>query len=113
MGKLLHTLKHSLLGGAAPVSGKAPALQVRVRCSRCGETIATRVDKATEMLCEFGDVPEDATEPPHPVGYTLHKEFLGRKCQNLIQLHMHFDDRRRLTSHEVEGGELEDWSETN
>ncbi len=113
MGRFLHSIRHTLLGDPASSDGTAPALQVRVKCRRCGEVIAVRVDKANDLLCEFGDVSDEAPEPPPPTGYTLHKEVVGRKCQNLVHFTMHFDDHRRVTGREIEGGEFVGWEDTN
>lgn len=113
MARLLDSLKHTFLGKALASESTAPALELKVKCGKCGEVITTRVDKANEVLCEFGKVDEDAEEPPPPIGYTLHKEFLGRKCQNLVRLTLHIDGNRRVTSHEITGGELVGWRDTN
>ena len=113
MARLLDSIKQSLLGRALASESTAPALEIKVRCGKCGEVITTRVDKANEVLCEFGSVDENADEPPHPIGYTLHKELLGRNCQNLVHLTLHIDGNRRVTSHEIKGGELVGWKDTN
>lgn len=113
MARLLDSLKHTFLGKGPACESTAPALEITVKCGKCGEVITARVDKATEVLCEFGDVDDNAEEPPPPVGFTLHKEFLGRNCQNLIRLTIHIDGNRRVTSHEIKGGELVGWRDAN
>jgi hypothetical protein len=99
-----------LVAAPQPASGAAPALRLRVQCDHCGEIITTRIDKANDLLCEYpDDAPED--EAPHPTGYTLYKELVGRRCQNLVHLTMHFNDHRRATRHETAGGTLLGWEE--
>lgn len=105
VGRLVQGLQRIFATAPNGDTGAAPALRLRVQCARCGETITTRIDKANDLLCEYPDeLPED--EAPHPIGYTLHKELVGRECQNLVHLTMHFNDHRRATRHEIEGGIL-------
>jgi len=98
-------------GGCDPSS---PALCLLVKCDRCGEMIRTRVEKAYELESEYDlsnahDVNED--EEPKPSGYTLHKEMLGVKCQNLIHVEMHFDCHHRGMTRKVEGGQLVEFTD--
>ena len=87
----------------------SPALCIVVKCSRCGELIRTRVEKAYELEAEY-----EATnghtyaegEEPKPSGYTLQKELVGARCQNLIHLSMHFDAHRGANTRSIQGGEF-------
>lgn len=78
-----------------------------MRCSRCGEIIHSRSEKAYELEAEYEnghDLPED--EEPKPTGYVLHKELVGAGCQNLIHLTLRLDAHRCLTARQIEGGEF-------
>ena len=112
VGKLFSYLTHILLGNTPSSNGTAPALNVCVRCSECGELISVRVDKANDLLAEYPDEDFTGDEMPHPIGYSLHKEALGRQCQNLIHFTMLFDDHRRVTKSQIEGGEMAGWEDT-
>jgi hypothetical protein len=67
------------------------------------------VEKAYEFEAEYEGLnghQADDHEEPRPSGYTLHKELLGSRCQQLIRVTMHFD-AARCTSHRlIEGGEF-------
>lgn len=112
VGRLISYLSQILLGTTPGGNGSAPAMNVHVRCGRCGELITVRVDKANDLLCEYPAIAEDAEEAPHPIGYELHKEVVGRKCPQLVHFEMRFDDQRRVTRTKVEGGELVGWEDT-
>lgn len=112
VGKLFSYLSQILLGTVPEGNGSAPAMNVHVRCGHCGELISVRVDKANDLLSEYPDIPADAEEAPHPIGYELHKEVVGRKCPQLVHFEMRFDDHRRVTKTKVEGGELVGWEDT-
>jgi hypothetical protein len=111
VGKLFSTLRHLLVGDAPKSNGAAPALRLTVRCGECGELIVVRVDKASDLLCEFDDAACESEDCPAPTGYSLHKEVVGKRCQNLIHFAMHFDEHRRLGKHEIEGGEFVKWED--
>jgi hypothetical protein len=112
VNKLLTSLRQVLAGEVARSNGTAPALNLRVRCAECGELIPTRIDKANDLLSEYADSAPDSEGIPHPTGYLLRKEMVGRHCQNLVHLEMRFDDHRRITRHEITGGELVSWEDT-
>ncbi len=114
MTKLFTSLKQALIGQFIADSTAAPVVRIRVKCGKCGETIATRVDKAYELQCEYADIEGgDPDTPPPPTGYVLHKEVVGRNCQNLIHFVVHFDARRRMVGHEISGGEFLGCEEVN
>jgi len=103
VGRLLDTLK-ILLGAATPACEcSSPALVVKVCCSKCGEIISTRIDKANDMECEYMDQSGE-DELPAPVGYHLIKEVVGRNCQNIIQFKLHFNSQRRVVRQEIVKG---------
>ncbi|MDR7554613.1 MAG: hypothetical protein QN157_03310 [Armatimonadota bacterium] len=71
------------------------AIVFYVRCDRCGEVIAVRVDRRWDLVQEFDD---------GIVGYSLHKEVLGSRCNRLLTVRMTFDRHYALVEREVEGG---------
>jgi hypothetical protein len=110
VGRWVDGLRQMLAAPPRSATGAAPALRLRVQCGQCGELISARIDKANDLLCEYPDSARD-DEAPHPTGYTLHKELVGRQCQNLVHLTVHFSDHRRATRHEIEGGVLLGWED--
>ena len=88
----------------------APALRLVVKCGKCGELIQARVEKAYELESEYENnghkVAED--EEPRPTGYTLCKELIGARCQNLVHLILHLDANTCIATRSmtVEGGEV-------
>jgi len=92
----------------------SPAMQIMVRCAKCGELIRTRIDKATDLEAEYengngnGNGHYEEGEEPRPSGYSLHKELVGAKCQRLIRLTMRLDSHRMVISRTIEGGEFAD-----
>ena len=104
MSKLLDGLKQALLGDPDNSNGAAPALHVTVKCDKCGEVIRVRVDKANDLLSDLAGDDETADQPP--MGYTLRKEAVGRRCQNLVHFAMQFDEHRRVTGRQIKGGEF-------
>lgn len=87
----------------------APALQITVRCDRCGEIIRARVEKAYEIEALYESSNGhgwDNQEEPKPTGYILHKELVGARCQNLLHVVMEFDAQRHIISRHISGGEF-------
>ncbi len=112
MGKLIDGLKHTFLGDPNRANGNCPAMLIKVQCGRCGEIISVRVDKASDLLAEYPDAEDDSEEAVQPDGYILHKEVVGRQCQNLVRFRLDFDSKRRITKQAIEGGELIEWHDT-
>ena len=112
MGKLIDGLKHTFLGDSNRANGSCPAMLIKVQCARCGEIISVRVDKANDLLAEYPDSGDESEEAVQPEGYTLHKEVVGRKCQNLVRFRLDFDSKRRIINQAIEGGELSEWHDT-
>jgi len=86
-----------LLRGPSAGPGRGDALTFYVRCSRCGEVIRVRADRRWDLLQEYD---EGVT------GYTLHKDVLGVRCNQLMHLRVAFDPNYRVTEQDVEGGSL-------
>lgn len=71
------------------------ALFFYVHCDRCGEVIRVRVDRRWDLLQELdGGV----------TGYSLHKDVLGMRCNQLIRMVVLFDRDHAITSQGVQGG---------
>ena len=70
-----------------------------VRCSRCGEKIAVRVNLANELTPQY-DEGEGA--------YYARKGIVGSgktRCFQSIEIELYFDATRRLVSRHITGGE--------
>lgn len=80
--------------------GETDILWLVVECGKCKETIKVRIDKKTDLQNEF----------PQPgkagCAFTLKKEVLGKRCPNLMEVSLKFDDRFRILFREVRGGRL-------
>ncbi|MEA3377526.1 MAG: hypothetical protein U9R72_15170 [Chloroflexota bacterium] len=86
-----------LTGGG---DGDADVYEATVRCSRCGEEIAVRVDLRHELTPRYGDG-EGA--------YYVHKGVMGsgeNRCFQEIDVRFYFDAQRQLVSREITGGEF-------
>lgn len=71
-----------------------------VRCSRCGERIAVRVDLGGELTPQFGEG-EGA--------YYVRKGIVGSgktRCFQTIEVELYFDATKRLVSRYITGGEF-------
>lgn len=71
------------------------AIVFYVRCDHCGEVVRVRADKRWDLVQEFGE---------GVVGYTLHKEVLGTRCNRMMTARIDFDRRYAVTSREAHGG---------
>ncbi len=71
------------------------AIVFYVRCEHCGEVVRVRADRRWDLVQEFGD---------GVVGYTLHKEILGTRCNRMMTARIGFDGRYAITSQEAHGG---------
>lgn len=71
-----------------------------VRCSKCGEAIRVRVDRANDLAQEF----EDGGD--HPSGYAATKGVVGKRCFRTMSLTIRYDRGRRETSRSVDGAEF-------
>ncbi len=71
-----------------------------VRCSRCGEKIAVRVDLQSELTTQY--------EGSEGV-YYVRKGVLGSgraRCFQMIEVELYFDAERNLVSRNIAGGEF-------
>jgi hypothetical protein len=71
-----------------------------VRCSRCGEKIAVRVDLGGELTPQFGEG-EGA--------YYVRKGIVGSgktRCFQTIEIELYFDTTKRRVSRYITGGEF-------
>lgn len=82
------------LAGGVP-SGDAQAMVFYVRCNRCGEVVKVRADRRWDLLQELDD---------SVTGYSLHKDVLGTRCNQLMRMVVRFDRDYRITHKELEGG---------
>lgn len=75
-----------------------------VRCSRCGEKIAVRVDLRNELTPQY-DVDEEDREG----SYYWRKGIVGsgkKRCFQTIEVELFFDENRQLVSRSISGGEF-------
>ncbi len=79
-------------------SGEMYVMYIYVRCQRCGERIRVRMDRRFDLEQEFGET--------LVTGYVANKDILGNKCNNLIRVHIEYDDRFRPRVRDIEGGEF-------
>jgi len=73
------------------------ALLVRVVCDRCGEEIAARLRKSSDIQPNY-----DGGE----FAYFVQKTLVGAKCFNRIDIRLELDGRYRLLRSNVRGGAL-------
>lgn len=73
---------------------------VYVRCQRCGEILAARIDLSNDLSIDY-----DTHE------YTAQKVIVGsgeNRCFQRIRVHMRFDKQKRLLDIDANGGEVVD-----
>jgi len=90
---LFRRLRERWSGAGSPVDSHA--LVFYVRCDRCGEVIRVRADRRWDLVQELDD---------GVTGYTLYKDVLGTRCNQLMRLVVRFDRDYRITRQEVQGG---------
>lgn len=71
------------------------AIVFYMRCDQCGEVVRVRANRQWDLVQEFGD---------GVVGYTLHKEVLGTRCNRMMTARIAFDTRYAVASREAHGG---------
>ncbi len=75
---------------------------VKVKCSRCGEVLTTRVNLANDLSSDYSDNPNADT-------YYCRKVIVGDKlCFQKIEVELNFNSKRRLINREISGGEFVD-----
>lgn len=83
------------------------AYWIAARCNRCGEIIRARVSLSNDLSAEYGD---------QGVTYICRKQLMGegtgeRRCFQRIEVELVFDERRKLASREIRGGQWVDSAE--
>jgi len=80
----------------------ANELWLYVRCNKCGAKTRVRISLANDLSIEDEG------------GYILRKDIVDNRCYQLMHAELHFDERRRVVSRELSGGEFiseEEWAE--
>ena len=98
----LKKLAALLVGSPGAGSGdESHIMRYYVRCRRCGEVLVGRADLRNDLsLLGEGDA---------DTGYIYRKVLIGAKrCFAQVEVTLHFDEQRRLTAREVQGGEFVD-----
>jgi hypothetical protein len=73
---------------------------VVVQCSRCGETLRTRVDLSNDLSIEYGENEDDFT-------YFCRKTVIGSHgCYQPIEVELTFDNHRHLLAQKIRGGKF-------
>ncbi|GIX49075.1 MAG: hypothetical protein KatS3mg131_3286 [Candidatus Tectimicrobiota bacterium] len=81
-----------------PPRESATVFWLYVRCGRCGEAIAVRVDRRYELVSELRDPGEEGP------AYTLHKDIVGNRCFQRITVALAFDHRLQVIERHIHGG---------
>ena len=69
-----------------------------VQCERCGEKIKSRVDLYNDLTPIYNET---------GVTYFCRKVLIGQgRCYQKVEVEMSFDEQRKLTSKEIQGGKL-------
>ncbi|NLE43263.1 MAG: hypothetical protein GX620_00975 [Chloroflexi bacterium] len=92
----------SLFSGAGGVR-EANVHREYVRCARCGEAIAIRVDLANELTPTYADEGEGEG------AYQARKVALGSgktRCFQSVEVDLYFDAQRRFVSRYITGGDF-------
>ncbi|HEX2987160.1 MAG TPA: hypothetical protein VHS06_03210 [Chloroflexota bacterium] len=79
-------------------SGEVYVMYIYIRCKRCGEPIRLRMDRRFDLELEFGETLVS--------GFVANKDILGRKCSNLIRVHVEYDSSHRQKNRDIEGGQF-------
>lgn len=95
---LLKRLGKLLAGEPRPDSS---ALWVHVRCCRCGEVIAARVDLRNEPSIQYDSSGQLS-------GYHVRKVLVGgtRRCYQPIEVELSLDPSLRVVDRQITGGEF-------
>jgi hypothetical protein len=99
MGGFLENLKKFFT--APPAMGASGFLVFNIRCNRCGEEIAVKIRKTSDVSRMYED-----EGGPEGSSFYVRKEILGNKCSNLIYLTAYFGESFNLISSEISGGKI-------
>lgn len=81
------------LFGRSPQEGR-DVLWLYVRCGNCGARVRVRINLHHDLsLTGEG-------------GYIVRKGIVDNECFRPLRAELHFDDRKRVTSRTIEGGEF-------
>lgn len=83
---------------AAEKRTEAYFITFRVKCEKCGEEIAIKVNRRTDLQNLYLEPGEKGA------AFNLKKEILGKKCPNLIRIDVDFDRNYRVVAQEISGG---------
>lgn len=87
------------------ISPQGSALDLAVRCARCGEIIHTRIDLANDLSADY-----DAAGTAR---YFCRKLLIGEgagglRCFQRIEVELYFDAAKQPVGSEIRGGEIVD-----
>ncbi len=84
------------LFGGSERTADDQALNLYVKCNRCGAAVHVRVDLRNDLAADYGDTEAE--------GYTLYKEVMDDRCFRLMRAELQFDAHRNEMSRQIEGG---------
>ena len=73
---------------------------LQVRCGKCDEEFNLFIDLNTGLAQKF--------DSRDRISYFLNKEIVGSHCPNRMQVRMDFNQKRKLLSRSIDGGEFLD-----
>ncbi len=90
----------SLFGPRATAGGDPHTYHFAVRCLRCGEVIAGRINLYNDLSLKYG-------ENEAPASYVCRKVLMGTsRCFQPIEVQFIFDTARRVKERQITGGEF-------
>lgn len=95
---ILEQLRRLFTFGA--LGDEADVTYLYLRCKRCGEPLRVRVRRSYEFSQVFDERTDDV------VGFELHKEIVGSRCNRLIRVHIRLDRGRNEVSREAENADF-------
>lgn len=86
------------LFGRRSSQDKANAVWIYVCCNRCGEAVGVRADRRYDLVSELRDAGEAGP------AFTMHKDIVGTRCFQRIEVALAFDHRLQVTDQHITGG---------
>ena len=86
------------LFGRRSSQDEANAVWIYVYCNRCGEAIGVRADRRYDLVSEMRDAGEAGP------AFTMHKDIVGTRCFQRIEVTLAFDHRLQVTEQHITGG---------
>ncbi len=74
------------------------AVWIYVGCQRCGEAIRVRADRRYDLVSEMRDAGEAGP------AFTMHKDIVGTRCFQRINVRLAFDQRLQVLEQHITGG---------